>query len=117
MSSAASRILLSRRGVILFMNATICASGLVHGYSLGKPVWIGQISRDIGIRPSMGTWNLSTHAVDPVVDDARNYLLMDFMSVQGLAKYGAVKGVGEATPENPREILLGDPTGQTDFAW
>ncbi len=31
------------------------------------------------------------------------------MSVQGLAKLGMVKGVGAATQENPREILLGDP--------
>jgi hypothetical protein len=31
------------------------------------------------------------------------------MFVQGLAKIGAVKSVGVATPENPREILLGDP--------
>ncbi|GJQ60720.1 MAG: hypothetical protein D8M57_16625 [Candidatus Scalindua sp. AMX11] len=75
---------------------------------LGKPVWIGQISRDIGIRFSSGVWNLTTHAVDPVVDDARDYLAMDLMSVQGLAKIGPVKGVGAATPENPREILLGD---------
>jgi hypothetical protein len=76
---------------------------------LGKPVWIGQISRDIGIRFSSGVWNLTTHAIDPVVDDARDYLAMDIMSVQGLAKIGGVKGVGAATPENPREILLGDP--------
>lgn len=34
---------------------------------------------------------------------------MDIMSIQGLAKIGSVNGVGEATPENPREILLGDP--------
>ncbi len=31
------------------------------------------------------------------------------MSVQGLAKLGMAKGVGAATQENPREILLGDP--------
>jgi len=76
---------------------------------LDKPVWIGQISRDIGIRFSSGVWTLTTHAIDPVVDDARDYLVMDVMSVQGLAKLGMVKGVGAATQENPREILLGDP--------
>ena len=43
------------------------------------------------------------------MDDARDYLAMDIMSVQGLAKIGPVNGVGAATPENPREILLGDP--------
>jgi hypothetical protein len=56
-----------------------------------------------------GVWSLTTHAVDPEVDDARDYLIMDVMSVQGLAKIGMVKGVGAATPENPREIILGDP--------
>ena len=71
--------------------------------------WQGTLSRDIGIRFTSGVWNLTTHTVDPVVDDARDYLVMDIMSVQGLAKLGMVKGVGAATPENPREILLGDP--------
>ena len=74
-----------------------------------KSVWIGQISRDIGIRLTTGVWSLTTHAVDPEVDDARDYLIMDVMSVQGLAKMGMVNGVGSATPEKPREIILGDP--------
>ena len=74
-----------------------------------KSVWIGLISRDIGIRLTTSVWSLTTHAVDPEVDDARDYLIMDVMSVQGLAKVGMVKGVGAATPEKPREIILGDP--------
>jgi len=56
-----------------------------------------------------GVWSLTTHAVDPEVDDARDYMIMDVMSVQGLAKMGMVNGVGSATPEKPREIILGDP--------
>ncbi|MCP4268870.1 MAG: hypothetical protein GY777_25405 [Candidatus Brocadiaceae bacterium] len=75
----------------------------------GMCVWIGQISRDIGIRLTTGAWNLTTHEIDPVVDDSRDYLVTDIMSVQGLSKLGYVKGVGEATPDNPRNILLGDP--------
>ncbi len=74
-----------------------------------KNVWIGQISRDIGIRLTTGVWNLTTHEIDPEVDDSRDYLITDIMSVQGLYKLGYVKGVGEASPENPRKILLGDP--------
>lgn len=74
----------------------------------GKNVWIGQISRDIGIRLTTGVWSLTTHDIDPEVDDARDYLITDIMSVQSLSKVGYVKGVGEATPDNPREILLGD---------
>ena len=37
----------------------------------GKPVWIGQISRDIGVRFTLKTWNLTTHKIDPDVDDAQ----------------------------------------------
>jgi hypothetical protein len=76
---------------------------------IGRNVWIGQISRDIGIRLTTGVWNLTTHEIDPEVDDSRDYLISDIMSVQGLSKLGFVKGVGKATPENPRKILLGDP--------
>jgi hypothetical protein len=36
-----------------------------------QPVWIGQISRDIGVRFTPKTWNLTTHRVDPDVDEAR----------------------------------------------
>lgn len=75
----------------------------------GIPVWIGQISRDIGVRMTTGTWNLMTHAIDPDVDDARSFLVQDLAAVQALEALGFVQGVGESTPENPRTILLGDP--------
>lgn len=75
----------------------------------GDSVWIGQISRDIGIRMTAGVWSLTTHEIDPEVDDARDYLISDIAAVQGLSKLGYVKGVGEGTPDNPRRILLGDP--------
>ena len=35
----------------------------------GKPVWIGQISRDIGVRLTWRT--ITTHKIDPDVDEAR----------------------------------------------
>src|SRR5262249_41653423 len=31
----------------------------------GVPVWIGQVSRDIGVRITWRTWNLTTHRIDP----------------------------------------------------
>ena len=43
----------------------------------GRPVWVGQVSRDIGIRFTVDTWNLTTHRIDPHVDDTREYLLQD----------------------------------------
>src|SRR5262249_27074903 len=45
----------------------------------GKPVWIGQISRDIGVRFTLKTWNLTTHRIDPDVDEARDYVIDDLM--------------------------------------
>ena len=33
----------------------------------GQPVWIGQVSRDIGVRFTPKTWNLTTHRIDPDV--------------------------------------------------
>ena len=56
-----------------------------------------------------GAWHLTTHAIDPEVDEARDYLIQDIAAAQGLARFGFTEGVGEATPNAPRKILLGDP--------
>jgi hypothetical protein len=74
-----------------------------------RPVWIGQISRDIGVRFTPRTWNLTTHAIDPDVDEARSALFQDLLLSQNLAALGYVSGVLPATPESPRENLTGDP--------
>jgi hypothetical protein len=73
----------------------------------GKPVWIGQISRDIGVR---FTWKtITTHKIDANVDETREYLLEDLAYAQSLAKYGFVQGVGEYSFDAPRGNLTGDP--------
>ena len=36
----------------------------------GKPVWVGQISRDIGSRMTIHSPTLTTHKIDPDVDEA-----------------------------------------------
>ena len=73
----------------------------------GKPVWIGQISRDIGVRLTWKT--ITTHKIDPDVDETREYLLEDIAYAQSLAKLGYVKGVGAAPYDDPRGNLTGDP--------
>jgi len=73
----------------------------------GKPVWIGQISRDIGVRLTMKT--ITTHKIDADVDDAREFLVENLAYAQSLAKLGYVRGVGSARFEQPRENLTGDP--------
>jgi hypothetical protein len=75
----------------------------------GKPVWIGQISRDIGVRFTFKTWPPVTHKIDPEVDEARISLIEDLVISQQLAKTGWVKGVGVATRAKPRYNLTGDP--------
>ncbi|MGH6920318.1 MAG: LssY C-terminal domain-containing protein [Geminicoccaceae bacterium] len=75
----------------------------------GEAVWIGQISRDIGVRFTTSTWNLTTHAIDPDVDAERWYLAQDLASVSALSKYGLVGGVGVSTLTEPRVNAGGDP--------
>ena len=75
----------------------------------GKPVWIGQISRDIGVKYTFKSPTISTHVIDPDVDEARRYLLEDLAYSQALAAYGFVHGVGAVGENAPRENLVGDP--------
>lgn len=75
----------------------------------GNPVWLGGISRDIGVFFTTRTWNLTTHAIDSEIDEARNYLLEDLATAQAVSAFSIVNGVGESTRENPRENLLGTP--------
>jgi hypothetical protein len=75
----------------------------------GKPVWIGQISRDIGVRFTHKTWNLTTHKIDPNVDDARDYVLDDLMEAGRVALVGYVPGARAAERTAPRHNLTGDP--------
>ena len=77
---------------------------LVHE---GLPVWIGQISRDIGVRFTRKT--ITTHKIDPDVDETREFLLEDMAFTQGLKAFGYIGGVGAAEYDNPRGNLTGDP--------
>jgi hypothetical protein len=73
----------------------------------GVPIWIGQISRDIGVRFARRT--ITTHKIDPDVDETREFLLEDLAYAQSLAKFAYVGGVGAAPLEAPRHNLTGDP--------
>jgi hypothetical protein len=72
----------------------------------GREVWVGQISRDIGVRLTWKT--LTTHKIDPRVDDAREYLVQDLMLSNGLEGLGYVGGVGVSDPAAPRRNYTGD---------
>jgi hypothetical protein len=73
------------------------------------PVWVGQISRDIGVRLTWRTWNLTTHKIDPDVDDARDYVLDYLMESGRVARVGYAAGVGAAGRTAMRHNLTGDP--------
>jgi len=73
----------------------------------GSAVWVGQISRDIGVR--LTTKTITTHKIDPDVDADRWYLMQDTFYSQSLLRYGFAKGVGAATPDKPRANYTGDP--------
>jgi len=77
----------------------------------GKEVWVGQISRDIGVRFTTKTWNLTTHKIDPDLDEARGYLMQDLLASQGVKKLGLVKGehFNRFTRKFPGYNLTGDP--------
>src|SRR5262245_3119630 len=71
----------------------------------GRAVWIGQVSRDIGLlyTPPLDV----THEVDPDVDEARDYLVQDLVRSQFVARLGWVSGVGAAPPWHPRVMADG----------
>ena len=75
----------------------------------GKPVWVGQISRDIGSRLTIHSPTLTTHKIDPDVDEAGRALMEDLAYSQGLRAIGLVRGVGAAPKSAPRENLTTDP--------
>ncbi len=75
----------------------------------GRLVWVGQISRDIGTRLTIHSPYLTTHKIDPDVDEARTALQEDMMYSQSLAKTGLVKGVDAAPKHAPRYNLTKDP--------
>ena len=73
----------------------------------GVPVFMGQISRDIGVRFTSKT--ITTHKIDPNVDETREGLLENLAYSQSLEKFAYVGGVGEVTMEQPKGNLTGDP--------
>ena len=75
----------------------------------GKDVWVGQVSRDIGIRFTIHSFYLTTHKIDPNVDEARTALQEDMVYSQSLVKLGLVLGVGGAPKDEPRRNLTTDP--------
>lgn len=75
----------------------------------GEPIWIGQISRDIGISFTTKHWWLSTHDIDPDVDEARNFFVQDMLSSHGVQKVGYVRGMEPKPDHDPLENFMQQP--------
>ena len=75
----------------------------------GQSVWIGTVTRDIGVYFTWRAWNLTTHAIDPYVDEARGSVREEFSSAQALSRFGYISGVGPATQEDPHRNLMNAP--------
>lgn len=80
-----------------------------HWRYKGDYVFVGTITRDIGVYFTTRAWNLTTHAIDPDVDEARQYLLEDLITARGVKTVGLVEGIGAATPDAPHRNLMYAP--------
>jgi hypothetical protein len=79
-------------------------------FTLGhQSVWIGQISRDIGIKLTTKSWYLTTHRISPYVDQERDYLLQDLLMSGMVERFGFVSGVRASAESHPRHNLTDDP--------
>jgi len=74
----------------------------------GVPVWIGQVSRDIGVKVTSKSPTLTTHVIDPVVDESREYLFHSLLHHDAISRFGFVKGVGAASEDQPHHNLTDD---------
>jgi hypothetical protein len=74
-----------------------------------KQVWVGQVSRDIGVKLTPNSPSLTTHVIDPEVDLTREYLLHSLLDAGLVAGFGFVKGSTPATRDAPAVNLANDP--------
>jgi hypothetical protein len=72
-------------------------------------VWVGQISRDIGIKMTTQSWYLTIHVISPEVGQDRLYLMQDLILSGAVSRFGFVCGVGASSVPDPRANLTGGP--------
>jgi hypothetical protein len=75
----------------------------------GRSVWVGQVSRDIGIKLTPKSPTLTTHVIDPEVDTTREYLFHSLIAQGFVDRFGFVKGAPQAPKDQPRRNLTDDP--------
>ena len=75
---------------------------------MGKRVWAGTISRDVGIRFTFLSPFLVTHKIDPDVDEVRNSFGTDMLVSGNLRAVGFAAGGIAYSPDKPGHNLTGD---------
>ena len=75
----------------------------------GKQVWVGQISRDIGSRLTIHSPTLTTHKIDPDVDEARSALVRGHGLFAEPCEDRVREGSRAAPKSTPRDNLTTDP--------
>ena len=75
----------------------------------GREVWVGSISRDIGVHFTVKPGHFVTHKIDEDIDEVRNSFGEDMLFSQGLEKLGWARGMSAVSADEPRLNLGGDP--------
>ena len=75
----------------------------------GDPIWVGQISRDIGSKLTTKSSTFTTHKIDPDIDDARDTLVLEMLTAHALEAVGFTEGVGVRSWDAPGLNLTDDP--------
>lgn len=73
-----------------------------------QSVYIAQVSRDIGVKFWNSDQGITTHVIDPDIDEARASLVSDLAYSEALSQIGYVTGVEAATEASGRQNLSGD---------
>jgi hypothetical protein len=74
----------------------------------GRPVWIGQVSRDIGIKLTSQSPTLTTHVIDPMVDESRQFVLESLLFRFRISDFGFTRASEPVPRSLPRKNLAGD---------
>lgn len=75
----------------------------------GKPVWVGQVSRDVNIKLTTKSPTLTTHVIDPNIDEAREHVLQSLIANQSLARFAFLPSIARTTVDAPAFNLSDDP--------
>ena len=62
-----------------------------------------------GYRHPFHKKTITTHKIDPDIDETREFLFEDLAFAQAVKRFGYAGGVGSAPYEQPRDNLTGDP--------